>query len=161
MQKREAQPASTNAGGLRHCRAKPVEVSEGLFRIVLEAPDASCRKIAERFDRDHIEQGLSIGKTYAADFLREFKEWRAAPKRHEHSTDNACAVNRVWAIDFTQHGFRSTFRDWAGETTAFPREVIDHALAHQLRDKAEAAYQRGDLLRKRAELMEAWSEYCK
>ncbi|TXI44069.1 MAG: site-specific integrase [Lysobacter sp.] len=69
-------------------------------------------------------------------------------------------LRRMGRGDITQHGFRSTFRDWAGETTAFPREVIEHALAHRLRDKAEAAYQRGDLLRKRAELMEAWSKHC-
>lgn len=60
----------------------------------------------------------------------------------------------------TAHGFRSTFRDWAGETTAYPREVIEHALAHQLADKAEAAYQRGDLLNKRRRLMEDWGRYC-
>jgi integrase len=58
--------------------------------------------------------------------------------------------------DLTQHGFRSTFRDWAGETTSYPREVIEHALAHKLKDQAEAAYQRGDLLQKRKLLMEDW-----
>jgi integrase len=62
--------------------------------------------------------------------------------------------------EFTVHGFRSTFRDWAGETTAFPREVIEHALAHQLKDKAEAAYARGTLFEKRRQLMEAWATYC-
>ena len=60
----------------------------------------------------------------------------------------------------TAHGFRSTFRDWAGETTAYPREVIEHALAHQLKDKAEAAYQRGDLLDKRRRLMADWAKFC-
>lgn len=60
----------------------------------------------------------------------------------------------------TAHGFRSTFRDWAGETTAFPREVIEHALAHQLKDKAEAAYQRGTLLDKRRRLMAEWARFC-
>jgi integrase len=60
----------------------------------------------------------------------------------------------------TVHGFRSTFRDWAGETTAYPREVIEHALAHQLKDKAEAAYARGTLFAKRRRLMEDWSGYC-
>lgn len=60
----------------------------------------------------------------------------------------------------TAHGFRSTFRDWAGETTAYPREVIEHALAHQLKDKAEAAYQRGDLLDKRRRLMVDWAKHC-
>ena len=60
----------------------------------------------------------------------------------------------------TAHGFRSTFRDWAGETTAYPREVIEHALAHQLKDKAEAAYARGTLFDKRRRLMDDWARYC-
>jgi len=60
----------------------------------------------------------------------------------------------------TAHGFRSTFRDWAGEETAFPVEVIEHALAHRLKDKAEAAYARSTLPQKRASLMTAWSKHC-
>lgn len=60
----------------------------------------------------------------------------------------------------TAHGFRSAFRDWAGETTDHPREVIEHALAHQLKDKAEAAYQRGTLWPKRVGLMSDWGKYC-
>lgn len=59
----------------------------------------------------------------------------------------------------TVHGFRSAFRDWAGETTSHGREVIEQALAHQLKDKAEAAYRRGDLLAKRLALMEDWATY--
>lgn len=58
------------------------------------------------------------------------------------------------------HGFRSTFRDWAGECSAFPREVIENALAHQLKDKAEAAYARGTQLSKRKALMDAWERFC-
>lgn len=64
------------------------------------------------------------------------------------------------AGDVTVHGFRSTFRDWAGERTNFPREIIEQALAHRLKDKAEAAYARGDLLEKRRLLMKAWSAFC-
>lgn len=60
----------------------------------------------------------------------------------------------------TVHGFRSTFRDWAGETTAHPREIIEHALAHQLADQAEAAYARGTLLERRRVLMRDWADYC-
>ena len=60
----------------------------------------------------------------------------------------------------TVHGFRSTFRDWAGEQTAFPREVIEHAMAHSLPDKAEAAYSRATLLPKRERLMADWATYC-
>lgn len=57
----------------------------------------------------------------------------------------------------TVHGFRSSFRDWAGETTDFQRETIEAALAHQLGDQTERAYRRGDALDKRRELMEAWA----
>lgn len=60
----------------------------------------------------------------------------------------------------TTHGFRSTFRDWSGELTNFPREVAEAALAHVVGDKAEQAYRRGDALEKRRKLMEAWSRYC-
>jgi integrase len=58
------------------------------------------------------------------------------------------------------HGFRSTFRDWASERTAYPREVAEMALAHTVSDKVEAAYRRGDLFDKRRKLMDAWAEYC-
>lgn len=70
------------------------------------------------------------------------------------------AVLRRMKCPVTAHGFRSTFRDWAGETTAYPREVIEHALAHQLKDKAEAAYARGTLFNKRRRLMADWAKYC-
>lgn len=60
----------------------------------------------------------------------------------------------------TAHGFRSSFRDWAGETTSYPREVIEAAMAHRLKDAAEAAYARGDMLAKRARLMADWAHYC-
>ena len=69
-------------------------------------------------------------------------------------------LRRMGQAAITVHGFRSTFREWAGESTAFAREVVEHALAHQLADKAEAAYQRGTLLPKREKLMEAWATYC-
>ncbi len=61
---------------------------------------------------------------------------------------------------FTVHGFRSSFRDWAAHETNFPREIAETALAHVLKDKTEAAYQRGDLLEKRRRLMSAWENYC-
>ncbi|WP_218510508.1 site-specific integrase [Variovorax sp. dw_308] len=84
-----------------------------------------------------------------------------APRKGPLSDMALTAVlRRMERGDLTQHGFRSTFRDWAGETTAYPREVIEHALTHQLKDKAEAAYQRGDLLAKRARLMADWAKFC-
>ena len=71
-------------------------------------------------------------------------------------------LRRMKRNDITVHGFRSSFRDWCSESVAnsFPREVCEHALAHSLPDKIEAAYRRGDLIEKRALLMQAWSDYC-
>jgi len=61
---------------------------------------------------------------------------------------------------YTVHGFRSSFRDWCAEQTNYPRELAEVALAHALKDKTEAAYQRGDLLEKRQRLMRDWARYC-
>jgi integrase len=72
----------------------------------------------------------------------------------------AMQLRRMKADDITVHGFRSTFRDWASETTAFPHEVCEQALAHAIGNKTEAAYRRGDLFEKRRKLMEAWASYC-
>lgn len=60
----------------------------------------------------------------------------------------------------TPHGFRSSFRDWAGETATFPRDVVEMCLAHAVGDMTERAYRRGDALSKRRELIGAWSLYC-
>jgi integrase len=84
-----------------------------------------------------------------------------APRGGQLSDMSLTAVlKRIGRRDLTQHGFRSTFREWAGETTSYQREVIEHALTHQLADKAEAAYQRGTLWPKRVSLMDEWSCYC-
>jgi integrase len=68
-------------------------------------------------------------------------------------------LRRMKLDDVTGHGFRSSFRDWAAETTSFPREVAEMALAHSIKDKVEAAYRRGDLMEKRREMMQAWAAY--
>ena len=69
------------------------------------------------------------------------------------------AVMRRMEVDAVPHGFRSSFRDWAAETTAHPNEVCEMALAHAVGDETEEAYRRGDLLQKRAKLMEDWAAY--
>jgi integrase len=70
------------------------------------------------------------------------------------------ALKRMGRSDLTAHGFRSTFRDWASETTAYPQEVCEMALAHTIANKVEAAYRRGDLFDKRIKLMDDWANYC-
>ncbi|MCH9692770.1 MAG: integrase arm-type DNA-binding domain-containing protein [Gammaproteobacteria bacterium] len=70
------------------------------------------------------------------------------------------ALRRMGRGDLTVHGFRSSFRDWAGEVTPHPRDVCEQALAHSLGDSVEAAYRRGDLLEKRKALMADWAAYA-
>ena len=69
-------------------------------------------------------------------------------------------LRRMKVENATVHGFRSSFRDWAGNETPFPRDLAETALSHVIGDKAEQAYRRGDALEKRRALMEAWANYC-
>jgi integrase len=69
-------------------------------------------------------------------------------------------LRRMKVDQATVHGFRSSFRDWAGNVSNFPRELIETALAHVIGDKAEQAYRRSDALEKRRLLMDDWAAYC-
>jgi integrase len=89
------------------------------------------------------------------------------PQEHRHGPIfPAVSGHMLWKFlreltaDTTVHGFRSAFRDWTAEQTNFAREVAELALAHRVGDDVEAAYRRGDLLRKRRQLADAWAKYC-
>jgi integrase len=77
-------------------------------------------------------------------------------------SDNAMKmlIKRMKIKSASIHGFRSTFRDWCGDETSFPREIAEAALAHKVGSDVEQAYRRSDALEKRRRLMEAWAEYC-
>jgi integrase len=81
------------------------------------------------------------------------------PKGGPISDMTILAVCRRMQVDAVPHGFRSTFRTWAAETTNFPHEVCEQALAHSIDSKTEKAYKRGDLFKKRTKLMESWNDY--
>jgi integrase len=81
------------------------------------------------------------------------------PGRHISNMTTLKAL-RSFGVNATVHGFRSTFRDWAGEATHYPRDVCEMALAHAIDNKAEAAYRRGDMLAKRRALMQDWADYA-
>ena len=76
------------------------------------------------------------------------------------TTDGMLKCLHAIRDDLDAHGFRSTFRDWAAECTAYSRETAERALAHVTKDKSEAAYFRSDLFDKRRRLMEDWARYC-
>lgn len=82
-----------------------------------------------------------------------------SPRGKVLSDTTLSAVLRRMGVDVVPHGFRSTFRDWAAERTSYPREVAEMALAHAISNKVEAAYRRGELLAKRARMMNDWARF--
>ena len=83
---------------------------------------------------------------------------KGAPERPLSTNAMSALLGRM-GREVTVHGFRSSFRDWAGEVSTFPRELAEQALAHVVGDDTERAYRRGDALEKRRKLMEAWGQY--
>ena len=108
---------------------------------------------------------LSDAAIAAIDDVRRRSERYVFPghKRGSHLSSVAMlqVLKRLGRTDITVHGFRSTFRDWCAESTNYPADVAEMALAHTLRDKTEAAYRRGDLFEKRSRLMTDWASYCR
>jgi integrase len=86
------------------------------------------------------------------------------PGQHPEKPINTMAMRlmleRLGYGDFTVHGFRSSFRDWAAERTNYQNHVVEQALAHAIGNAVERAYRRGDLFDKRRQLMNAWAEFC-
>ena len=107
----------------------------------------------------------------AVEVLRAAEQLRPSPQPHElvftsvrGMRIDASVVSKMVArvgIDAVPHGFRSSFRDWASERTDHPREVVEAALAHTVRDQTEAAYARSDLFERRRHLMDDWADYLK
>jgi integrase len=96
-----------------------------------------------------------VGKGTLAGFV-----WPGRKPGHGLSNGTLERVLDRMGVAVTVHGFRSAFRDWAGDRTSFPREVAETALAHVVEDATERAYRRGDALEKRRQLMEAWAAFC-
>jgi integrase len=103
----------------------------------------------------------------AVEILRQLEQARFSefvfPGLKRNRPLSVMALDRVlrrMKVDVTVHGFRSAFRDWAGERTYFPREIAEAALAHLVGDAVERAYRRGDALEKRRLLMDDWARFC-
>jgi integrase len=103
----------------------------------------------------------------AVELLEQLRQGQPSPASLVFSVAGAARSNMAMAMllrrmgrsDITTHGFRSTFRDWAGDATNYPRELVEQALAHSISNKAERAYRRGTAVERRRELMESWAEY--
>lgn len=140
------------AGRMKAAREHRVALSEAAVAVLRSVAPLASAPDGVVFP----SPGISLPKTQKPQKPQKGE----APARPLSNMAFAALLRRMGRDDVTAHGFRSTFRDWAGEATGHPREVIEAALAHRLKDKVEAAYMRGDLFVKRARLMEDWAAHC-
>ena len=145
---------SARSGEVRGATWGEIDLEAGTWTIPAERMKAGKANTASLWSNAALRLLRALPRVDGCDLL--FPNTKGG----ELSNMTLTAVLRRMGRTVTAHGFRSTFRDWAGETTAYPREVIEHALAHQLKDKAEAAYARGTLFDKRRRLMADWAKYC-
>lgn len=147
---------ASRSGEVRHATWSEIDLERKLWTIPAERMKAK---------REHVVPLSKAALAILADRARQEDDGTSFVFAAAHGGAFSDAVFQALFIrmkrgDLTQHGFRSTFREWAGEVSSHSREVVEHALAHQLADKAEAAYQRGSLLPKRIELMRDWAAFC-
>jgi integrase len=105
------------------------------------------------------ERAVAVLEGVAGKRMSEWVFPGQSPKKPISNMTMTAVMRRMGAGDFTVHGFRSSFRDWAGDATNFPRDVAELALAHKIGDEVEQAYRRGSALTKRRKLMEAWASF--
>ncbi len=118
---------------------------------------------------ERMKRGVEHGVPLSRDALKLWKRYEHAERKivfrasdGEPMSENAMlAVIKDMKVDATVHGFRSSFRDWAGEATDYPRELAEMALSHVVGNEVELAYRRGQAIERRRQLMEDWAAYCR
>ncbi len=114
-------------------------------------------KAIRTYDGDLVFQGQKRGKPISDMTLSKLiRDMHSAAVKE----GRAGYLDPIQGKIATPHGFRSSFKDWASETTGFTNELSEAALAHAIANKTEAAYRRGSLLDKRRAMMAAWGDYC-
>jgi len=136
---------AARSGEVRHADWSEIDLDAKTWTIPAERMKAGEEHVVPLSDR-----ALEILRSLPAGQGRIF------PINHNGMWDTMKAMQS----GYTVHGFRSSFRDWAGDRTAYAHDVIEFALAHQIPNKASAAYRRYRALDKRRRLMGDWSDYC-
>ena len=117
-----------------------------------------------RAEREHVvplsDAAIAVLRRMEAARLNDYVFPGAKEGRPVSDMTLTAVLRRMGRGELTAHGFRSTFRDWSAEATAYPSEMAEMALAHAIADKTERAYRRGDLFEKRVRMMEDWARWC-
>jgi integrase len=152
---------AARSGEVRGARWSEIDLSERVWTVPGNRMKAGREHRVPLSDAamtllNKIREGLNFpdGEEPPADWLVF-----VAPRGGILSDGTLNAVIRRMGLDVVQHGFRSTFRDWASERTNYPNDVAEMALAHTIPSKVEAAYRRGDLFEKRRRLMADWADF--
>lgn len=149
---------------LNACRTTEVieaswsELDDGLWTIPADRMKAG-REHRVPLANQSLELLASVPKTGHFVFGRLLSQQHQVQQKNLSNMAMAAILKQHGGKAFTVHGFRSSFRDWAAEKTQVPREICEHALAHQLPDKVEAAYLRTDWLEQRRALMQQWADF--
>lgn len=144
---------ATRSGEVRDATWSEVDLESGLWTIPAER-----MKAGKEHQVPLSKETKKLLKTLPT--AQDNEHLFPAPRGGALSDMALSAVVRRMNVPAVPHGFRSTFRDWCAEETAFPHNVAEMALAHTIGNKVEAAYRRGDLLAKRTLLMQQWAKYC-
>lgn len=139
----------------REATWKEIDWETGIWTVPAER-----MKAGKRHRMPLSKNTLKLLKPFKSAMRSEFVYPGQSPKRPISEAAIRKLLERMAIQNVTIHGFRSSFRDWAGESTTFPQKVAEQALAHTIGNEAERAYRRGDALEKRREPMDAWATYC-
>lgn len=145
---------ATRSGEVLNAEWPEFDLGKALWTIPAER-----MKMAREHAVPLSDRSLRVLKGLQAKRLSNYVFPGVAPKRPLSNMAMTAVLRRMNKGDITVHGFRSSFRDWAGDATNFPRDVAEMALAHKVGDETEQAYRRGSALAKRKKLMDAWAAY--
>nr|WP_108051565.1 site-specific integrase [Bosea sp. 124] len=145
---------ASRTGEIRGAKWDEIDFDRGVWTVPAD------RMKAGRVHRvPLVGRSLNIARSLQQSSTSEFVFAGARKGRPLSSHAILMLMRRMQMEQFTPHGFRSSFRDWCGEQTAFPREIAEAALAHVVGDETERAYRRGDALEKRRKIMDAWARF--
>ncbi|MDX0001574.1 tyrosine-type recombinase/integrase [Sinorhizobium meliloti] len=145
---------ATRSGEVLNARWSEIDFDAATWTVPAERMKAGKEHVVPLSAR-----ALAILKALHEKQLSEFVFPGQAPRKPISNMAMAMVMRRLKVGTYTVHGFRSSFRDWCGDATSFPRDVAEAALAHVVQG-VEAAYRRGSALAKRRKLMEAWEGFC-
>jgi integrase len=140
---------ASRVGAVTGARAEEFDLAARIWTIPAARMKRKGKRRATPFRVPLSDAAIAVVKRVGA------KEGLLFPRCRDRALEKAHRRAQI-----TTHGFRSSFRDWAGEQTSYPREVIEMAMGHAVGDETEAAYFRSDLFEKRRKLMEAWAGFC-